>query len=1097
MMSDRFIDPSLAVEWTEDMMISEIPKEIFNDISTICYQNPVSNTMWKYLKFNDTSVFSPAANAFNKSKELCKSTGRTPSYTTAIPGTKQFEKFWLQEKDRCLNGYEPEINGEPCGVRISGEHYFYLNYCRIQKSVIDERTGEERKRLDFPDFCSMDFYWFLELEKNENPDRYGLDYTHKKGMIAAKARRKGYSFKNAAGAIWKYTFFPESYIIIGSFYNEYADATMKMVLEMGNFLNEYTEFRHPRLIDRKDEIVSGYIEKVNGIEVKKGYKSTIKVMTFQNSAYKAVGKSATRFVFEEAGLFENLKSAYMMAEPLFRDGDKMIGIPILFGTGGDMDKRTQDFSEMFRTPDSYGLASYDNIYEKNDVNGKCGWFIDEMWFRPCKLIINNKTYQGVDSNGNAHRWVAEYNLDLERKSKEGTDKNSYNKLITQKCKTPSEAFLVTEGNVFQVAELYARLSKLLSDDNFKYIGQKGWLVEQDGEVRWSPDLNNDLQPLNTFPHKQDADLNGCITVYEHPLYVKGEIPNDMYIIGHDPWGIDAEGGKSLGAAYVVKTKKYGLQGFGHDEIVAEYVARPDPGGMQEYNYNLEKLALYYNCQINFENDRGEVKAYFTKKRRLDLLCPPPYVTIQRHLPNSNMAGRKFGYSMGNPKMKSIGEQYLYDWLGERRGIDPNTGKELTTIDYIPSKALLEELIAYNRHNNFDRCFEENTKILTNNGIKKIKDIIIGDKVLTKSLEYNEVVIVHKNENILYNVYIQGLDSPIQTTSNHPFYSKWNTTKIHCNRTKLNKEGFIEASKLTTNNFVLIPKRKLNNTYFTDDELYLFGWYMGDGYIPIRNNTLKIRLSLNELPEAEKLLIILNNMCDKNAGKIIRDKNYNCYNLIKTSKKIKKLLYDNIGCPNNKKINSKIFNSSNNFYFALGFIEAEGHKTKNKGSIQIQNTNLNLMYELRQILIDNSIYNTISKVKVISNNLSQLRIDIPYTYTNKFNISSKFNFKPTYNRKRIKLNAIEKEEGFYCKVLKTESTNINKTTYNLSVLNDNTYFADNILVHNCMALIGAIIRIEETHNPYVKEDTGAGPLDFLLNNKNLFKKHTTTNETFFY
>lgn len=703
MIKGSYILPEVASEWTDEVLYQDVPKKLSDSLSEMSIGNPVRNTQWIYLKFNNSSIFSPAANDFNRSLKACKGTNMEPSYTNAIEGTIQYNEYWSLHKKRCLEGYEPEINGVPCGVKITGEHYFYLNFTRIQKYTIDSRTGEEIKQWDFPDFQSMDYYWFLELEKNENPQKYGFPSSAKKGMICAKARRKGFSFKNASGALWKYTFFKESYIIIAAYLEEYANATMSMVLEMSNFLNQYTEFRHPRIINRQDEIKSGYKEKdANGIEVEKGYKSIIKIMTFKNSAFKSVGKSATRMIFEEAGMFQNLKTAYTMSEPLFRDGDRMIGIPIIFGTGGDMSAGSKDFSDMFYNPKQYGLAEYNNIYEKNDVNGKCGWFVDEMWYRPCEMVIDDKLYKGVDENGNAFRWVAESNLDMERESKRGSDKKAYNGLLTQKCKTPSEAFLVTEGNVFQTAELYARLSKLKSEDTFKYLGQPGELVEIGGNITWVPDLKNKLKPLLNYPLKQTEDTQGCIVIYEHPIEFKGRIQDDVYVIGHDPWGINAEGGKSLGATYVLKTKKLGLQGFGHDEIVAEYVGRPDPGGMDEYNYNLEKLAVYYNAKINFENDRGEVRPFFTKRKRLDLLCPPPYTTIQRHLPNSNMAGRKFGYSMGNDQMKQIGEQYLYDWLGERRGVDETTGFELTNIDYINSKPLLEELIAYNRKGNFDR-----------------------------------------------------------------------------------------------------------------------------------------------------------------------------------------------------------------------------------------------------------------------------------------------------------------------------------------------------------------------------------------------------------
>jgi len=736
-------NPKIAIEWTKELSMEEIPKNILKGLSNIVVENPVKNTQWDYLKFIDSSYFSPAANLFNESLEKIKGTSLSPYYTNAIPGTIQYMDFWSEEKKRCLLGYEPEIDGVPCGVKITGEHYFYLNYTRIMKYTIDPFTGEEVKRLDFPDFCSMDYYWFLELEKNENPQKYGLPSSQKRGMICAKARRKGFSYKNAAGALWKYTFFKESYIIIASYLADYAQATMNMVFTMSNFLNEYTEFRHPRLISRQDEIKSGYIEKDgNGLPIEKGYLSSIKMMTFQNSAFKSVGKSATRFIFEEAGLFENLKTAYTISEPLWKDGDRMIGIPIIFGTGGDMSSATQDFADMFYNPAQYGLAEYENIYEKTDVNGRCGWFVDEMWFRPSKISIEGKVYEGVDKQGNAIRWAAEWSLDLERSMKKGSDKKAYDGLITQKCKTPSEAFLITQGNIFPTAELYARLSKLKSDDNYKYIGQAGKLIENEGNIVWEPDLDNSLSPVNNFPLKTNQSTEGAIVIYEHPLLISGAIPDDMYVIGHDPWGIDSDGGKSLGATFVLKTKKYGLQGYGHDEIVAEYVGRPDPGGFAEYNFNLEKLSRYYNAKINFENDRGEVRAYFTKRRMLHLLCPPPFTTIQRHMPQSNMAGRKYGYSMGNDKLKQIGEQYLYDWLLEKRGVNEE-GDDLHNLDLIPSKALLEELISYRRKGNFDRAMaligciirlEEihNPYIKKDENEKDVLDFLINNERLFKT-----------------------------------------------------------------------------------------------------------------------------------------------------------------------------------------------------------------------------------------------------------------------------------------------------------------------------------------------------------------------------
>lgn len=112
----------------------------------------------------------------------------------------------------------------------------------------------------------------------------------------------------------------------------------------------------------------------------------------------------------------------------------MIGIPIIFGTGGDMLSATQDFAKMFKNPKQYGLAEYNNIYEEN-TQGTCGYFIDEMWYRPGDLYflgkVGEKIYRGVDVNGNPNCWAAELDLMAERDKKKGTDnKHIYSQLLS-------------------------------------------------------------------------------------------------------------------------------------------------------------------------------------------------------------------------------------------------------------------------------------------------------------------------------------------------------------------------------------------------------------------------------------------------------------------------------------------------------------------------------------------------------------------------------------------------------------------------------------------------------------------------------------------
>lgn len=684
------INPKVAIPYPEP----SIPEGL--SVSNVGIKNPVENLRWDWLFFTDSSVFSPAANAFREHKKKYGD----GFYTSALPNTTEYYQFWKEERRRCLEGYEPIVDGEPCGVKITGEHYFYLNYTLIDKYTVLP-TGEEVKQLDFPNFTSMDYYWFLELEYNENPVKYGLDSSNKKGMIAAKARRKGWSFKNAAGVAWKYTFFKKSYCIIASYGKEYAEATFRMTLTMLNFLDEHTEFRQPRLINKKDEIEAGWIEKIEGYEIKKGSRAVIKLMTFKDSGFKGAGKSCTRMIFEEAGLFDNLIKAYNISEPLFREGNKMIGIPLIYGTGGDMDKHTQDFEKMFYNPKDYGLAAYENTYDDNVV-GTCGYFIDELWYRPGKLRVDGKVIveEMVDSNGNPIRWAAEVDVDLERGRKLNKNRKTYIDELTQRCKTPKEAFLVPDSNIFPTAEINHRIGQLKSDDYYKIAGTTGNLVFTEEGVSFEPDLTQEA--IQTYPLKSGEDRTGSIIIYEDPKKDEdGVIPKGLYVIGHDPFAVDSDEAESLSATYVMKTHKY--PHFGYDQIVAAYVGRPyGANSMQKVNVILEKLSIYYgNAKIMFENDRGSVLEYFAKRHKLHLLADEPGTVNAKSADKRYRTSRLKGSSMGTLAKKQQGELYTADWLLVERGTKPD-GTVIRNLDMIPDLGLLEELVRYNRNNNFDR-----------------------------------------------------------------------------------------------------------------------------------------------------------------------------------------------------------------------------------------------------------------------------------------------------------------------------------------------------------------------------------------------------------
>jgi hypothetical protein len=674
----------------------QIPKyneKVYGKLTKMSLESPVSNLDQDFLFFKDTHLFSPAANFFNRTK---KESGEAV-YTTTIPGTHSWKKFWATEYDRCINGYE--VNG----VKITGKHYFYLNYCPIER-VINEESGETR--MDFPRFLSMDYYWFWELEKCENPEK-AIDRQH---IILSKARRKGFSYKNASDCVHIFFMFPDSNIIIVSQNIDKANNTFNMALAMIDFINEHTEFRTPllkRTQSKSGSVVhSGYKVKSDGKEYVKGRNTKIITASLFNKPDAAAGYSAKRVIYEEVGMIDNFIESWEFTEPTLRSGSIKKGICIAFGTGGDTDGSSRDFKTVFYNPEIYGFKGYKNIYEYEDrPNEKCGLFFPHMWLdEGTELKIEDKIYKALDKDGNANFWVSDLKMNIERQNKKN-DKNAYEKALTQFCKTPSEAFLVTKGNVFPVGEISQRLNTLnrLSATNKLY--SKGELVLANGSVKFKPDYDDNLYAIDYFPLKTketSEQLKGAFIQYEPPRMISGKVPEGAYIIGCDTFRV--EGGvanvtanTSLGSIYVMRTDKYMKELGDCNTIVANYIGRTMR--IDEFNFILMKIAIYYNAKIMYENEVDNVRPYFQQKKSLHMLCPPPGYVVEKVLPNSNTLNRRFGFSMANRRLKSQAIQYLIDWLLDTRIEDSN----IRNLDVIKDKGILEEMIRFDFDNgNFDR-----------------------------------------------------------------------------------------------------------------------------------------------------------------------------------------------------------------------------------------------------------------------------------------------------------------------------------------------------------------------------------------------------------
>jgi len=630
----------------------------------------VPNVEW----FTHTDEFKESAMHFDKH-------GR---YTLLQKGTEAYNEFWDREDTRCRYGMTNSV-----GITITGVHYFYLNYVRIKTE--DLVTG--RKKFNFPRFLDIDYDYFHLVEYARK---------NQKGLIFTKPRRTGFSYKDAALCSHEYNFYRDSVCVIGAFLEKLSTTTMNMVLDNMNFLNANTEWRKQRNPDTKDFVKARFEKSIDGVKVWAGYMSEVKKLTFKDNPFAAVGLSTSIFIFEEAGTLNNLRDAYGITEPCWKDGDNMVGLPIIFGTGGDMEGGTADFAYMFTNPKQYNLLEFQNIWEPGKEMTNCGWFIpatrgrlgtykDELGKHP-----EWKGKPMVDYDGNSIEEIALASIEDYREIKrKGGDPKNIQDSITQYPLTPSESFLRSSGAIFSSIEMHEWLSKLETIPSLRDDKTKGTLYfDTNNNIAFK--LNPDLQDIINFPLKPEDSKEGAIVIWEHPI---ANPPFGLYIAGCDPYDQDKSGTDSLGSFFVYKRMIH--NGTTYNLPVAEYTGRPNRA--DDFYENCRKLCIYYNAKCLYENQLKGLKAYFEMKNSLHYLAEQP--GIIKDIVKDSRVQRGYGIHMnrgsgGASGIKDQCEIYLRQWLYEERN-DIN-GEKILNLHTIKSIPLLKELIAYDREGNFDR-----------------------------------------------------------------------------------------------------------------------------------------------------------------------------------------------------------------------------------------------------------------------------------------------------------------------------------------------------------------------------------------------------------
>jgi hypothetical protein len=572
--------------------------------------------------------------------------------------------------------------GTDTEITITGNHYFYLNYCPIDRSIDEELpdgTVIAKRERTFPAFYDGDHEYFTAIDTCRKTNKH---------MTVLKARRKGYSYKAAAMLARNYFHIRNSknYVFAGQKEYLIGDGLLSKAWEILSFVDDNTAWTQPRLKDREMNKMSGYKKNVNGSDVELGMKSMIMGVSLKDAPDKVRGKAGELIFFEEAGAFPGLLKAWEVAMPTMRQGSKTLGTMVAFGTGGTEGADFEGMEELFYNPESYDCMDFDNIWDDGAVGTQCGYFVPIY-----------KNLDGfIDEDGNSDEKAALAFEAENRKKKKGTnDPKAFDQYIAEHPNNPREATLQVSSNLFDIASLQEQYNRV-KVNNLQSIGTAGRLYYAKGNTIEFK-MDGDLRPISRFPHRKEDNLSGAVVVYEGPYKnQEGQVPHNLYVLCHDPYGQNQSADStSLGAAYVIKRTNNISQP--DDMIVASYVGRPQT--QDDYNRNLFMLSDYYNAKIGFENDRGAVIQYAKQHRKLHRLQEEFEMLDKKELRSRNVK-RQYGMHTTEAR-KRQGEIYIRDWLNSVRSKSED-GTVTLNLHKIYDLALLQELIKFNHKGNFDR-----------------------------------------------------------------------------------------------------------------------------------------------------------------------------------------------------------------------------------------------------------------------------------------------------------------------------------------------------------------------------------------------------------
>lgn len=647
------------------------------------------------------------------------------TYCDYDPSTPAYESFWQRETSRRKKGVfikaklyykdipkffdanttdeERESLLQP--LRITGAHYTYLNYGRIERTPNDKerarlkREGAEHVEtvMGFPRYWDGD-YWNFKIDEFIANNKFHL--------TKAKARRKGFSYKRGSQAANTINLFPNVTVTLAADQLAYLTdkgATTFMAKKCLDHFEEHTFWKRGYISEVIDDILMGYRVSTKGLK-NFGWLSNLYSVAIGKNESAAVGKKAIEIDFEEAGKCPNLQKALDVTLSNTESGAISVGTIRIYGTGGTKGANWAAFSKAFYNPKMNKMLCMENVWDINKRHEVCGFFFPQVW--DCEPYVER---------GNSIIFTA-YAWDKQDKENHFHNNDSETHIIykAQRANTPAEAFINTTENMFASPELNLHVSDLINDNATRFF-QDGWIVVNDlgnsNKAEFIPKaecIKRDIfgkgrfhEFVNQVPHGSRDDTHGCVRMYYRPFLVGGEVPKDLYFVSVDAYKVDkaqkdVTDKHSLYSAQVWMRSNTITPYPNQKLLVCEYIGRLDT--MEQNDIVTMGMCLMYNAECCPEAGTGETVSNFIKYKLRRYLMLDPTNANTRKLTNPN--NNDYGIVIGDGDKKYNGLRMLKEFIYEPLSYTAD-GKPIRRLKSISSVRLLLECQRFTAEGNFD------------------------------------------------------------------------------------------------------------------------------------------------------------------------------------------------------------------------------------------------------------------------------------------------------------------------------------------------------------------------------------------------------------